>query len=210
MSEARAITNLIGNAVATMAIARWNGALDLAQARAVLDGNREVTRSRLQAPGTRRIQGLVEGHRLARKQSAGTNLRATVPIPRAPSGPEPRVPRSRASYDRALRPDAQRQRERGLAFALDVGVGRVDSRIDAELAEVQPDTSSRLPAIARVVGATARLENQEPILGARPERQVVQTILVRLIVGGPLRDLSDERPCAGAISDITECIRPAA
>jgi len=34
----RAITNLIGNAVATVAIARWDGALDLAQARAVLAG----------------------------------------------------------------------------------------------------------------------------------------------------------------------------
>lgn len=38
MSEARAITNLIGNAVATMVVARWDGALDLARARAVLDG----------------------------------------------------------------------------------------------------------------------------------------------------------------------------
>ena len=38
MSEARAITNLIGNAVATMAIARWDGALDLDRARRVLDG----------------------------------------------------------------------------------------------------------------------------------------------------------------------------
>ncbi|MGD0782445.1 MAG: dicarboxylate/amino acid:cation symporter [Candidatus Aminicenantales bacterium] len=36
MSEARAITNLIGNGVATMVIARWEGALDLARARAVL------------------------------------------------------------------------------------------------------------------------------------------------------------------------------
>ena len=36
MSEARAITNLIGNAVATMAIARWDGALDLTRAREVL------------------------------------------------------------------------------------------------------------------------------------------------------------------------------
>jgi aerobic C4-dicarboxylate transport protein len=31
MSEARAITNLIGNAVATMAIARWEGSLDMAR-----------------------------------------------------------------------------------------------------------------------------------------------------------------------------------
>jgi len=36
MSEARAITNLIGNAVATVAIARWDGALDLDRARGVL------------------------------------------------------------------------------------------------------------------------------------------------------------------------------
>jgi aerobic C4-dicarboxylate transport protein len=38
MSEARAITNLIGNAVATMVIAKWDGALDLQRARAILDG----------------------------------------------------------------------------------------------------------------------------------------------------------------------------
>ena len=37
MSEARAITNLIGNAVATVAIARWDRALDLDRARRVLD-----------------------------------------------------------------------------------------------------------------------------------------------------------------------------
>jgi aerobic C4-dicarboxylate transport protein len=39
MSEARAITNLIGNAVATVVIARWDGALDLAHARRVLGGD---------------------------------------------------------------------------------------------------------------------------------------------------------------------------
>jgi len=39
MSEARAITNLIGNAVATMVIAKWDGALDLARARRILDGD---------------------------------------------------------------------------------------------------------------------------------------------------------------------------
>jgi len=38
MSEARAITNTIGNAVGTMAIARWVGALDPVRARAALDG----------------------------------------------------------------------------------------------------------------------------------------------------------------------------
>jgi aerobic C4-dicarboxylate transport protein len=38
MSEARAITNLIGNGVATMVVARWNGSLDLERARRILDG----------------------------------------------------------------------------------------------------------------------------------------------------------------------------
>ena len=38
MSEARGITNTIGNAVGTMAIARWVGALDQARAQRVLDG----------------------------------------------------------------------------------------------------------------------------------------------------------------------------
>ena len=37
MSEARAITNLFGNAVATIVVAKWEGQLDMAQARAVLD-----------------------------------------------------------------------------------------------------------------------------------------------------------------------------
>jgi aerobic C4-dicarboxylate transport protein len=37
MSEARALTNLIGNAVATMVIARWQGALDTERFREVLD-----------------------------------------------------------------------------------------------------------------------------------------------------------------------------
>ncbi|PYR88063.1 MAG: C4-dicarboxylate transporter DctA [Acidobacteria bacterium] len=36
MSEARALTNITGNAVATVAIARWDDALDLPRARAVL------------------------------------------------------------------------------------------------------------------------------------------------------------------------------
>lgn len=38
MSEARAITNTIGNAVGTMAIARWVGAMDVERVHAVLDG----------------------------------------------------------------------------------------------------------------------------------------------------------------------------
>ena len=38
MSEARAITNTIGNAVGTMAIAKWVGALDSTRVAQVLDG----------------------------------------------------------------------------------------------------------------------------------------------------------------------------
>lgn len=38
LNEARAVTNLIGNGVATIAIARWEGVLDFRRASAVLDG----------------------------------------------------------------------------------------------------------------------------------------------------------------------------
>jgi len=38
MSEARALTSVVGNSVATIAVARWEGALDLDRARAVLGG----------------------------------------------------------------------------------------------------------------------------------------------------------------------------
>ncbi|WP_322047193.1 C4-dicarboxylate transporter DctA [Paraburkholderia sp. J67] len=37
LNEARAVTNLIGNGVATVVVARWEGALDIDRARAVLD-----------------------------------------------------------------------------------------------------------------------------------------------------------------------------
>jgi aerobic C4-dicarboxylate transport protein len=51
MSEARAITNLIGNAVATMVVAKWNGALDLERARRILDGHDvEETLARPEVP----------------------------------------------------------------------------------------------------------------------------------------------------------------
>lgn len=36
LNEARAVTNLIGNAVATVAVAKWDGTLDLAQARSMV------------------------------------------------------------------------------------------------------------------------------------------------------------------------------
>ncbi|WP_213979355.1 C4-dicarboxylate transporter DctA [Sphingomonas sp. dw_22] len=38
LNEARAVTNLIGNSVATIAVARWEGELDLDRARATLSG----------------------------------------------------------------------------------------------------------------------------------------------------------------------------
>jgi aerobic C4-dicarboxylate transport protein len=38
MGEGMAVTNSIGNTVATIAIARWTGRLDIARLRAVLDG----------------------------------------------------------------------------------------------------------------------------------------------------------------------------
>jgi aerobic C4-dicarboxylate transport protein len=41
MSEARAITNLIGNGVATMVVARWEGALDMPRALRILDAGRD-------------------------------------------------------------------------------------------------------------------------------------------------------------------------
>jgi len=37
MSEARAITNLFGNTVATTFVAWWEGSLDVKKARAILD-----------------------------------------------------------------------------------------------------------------------------------------------------------------------------
>ena len=42
MSEARALTNLIGNGVATVAVSRWEGALDVDRMRAHLDGETEA------------------------------------------------------------------------------------------------------------------------------------------------------------------------
>jgi Na+/H+-dicarboxylate symporter len=38
MNEIRALTNLIGNAVAALVVARWEGEIDLVTARGVLDG----------------------------------------------------------------------------------------------------------------------------------------------------------------------------
>jgi aerobic C4-dicarboxylate transport protein len=51
MSEARAITNLIGNSVATLAVSRWEGELDMDRARRVLAGQAvDDTIDSLEAP----------------------------------------------------------------------------------------------------------------------------------------------------------------
>lgn len=49
MSEARAITNLIGNGVATVVIARWEGALDVDRMNAVLNASRVEQEAEVQA-----------------------------------------------------------------------------------------------------------------------------------------------------------------
>jgi DAACS family dicarboxylate/amino acid:cation (Na+ or H+) symporter/aerobic C4-dicarboxylate transport protein len=43
LNEARAVTNLIGNGIATVTVARWEGALDVGRARGVLEGRRDKT-----------------------------------------------------------------------------------------------------------------------------------------------------------------------
>ena len=42
MSEARALTNLIGNGVATVVVAKWTGDLDTARLQRQLDGETDV------------------------------------------------------------------------------------------------------------------------------------------------------------------------
>jgi aerobic C4-dicarboxylate transport protein len=49
MSEARAITNLIGNGVATMVVAKWDGSLDMERARRVLANPSELISENLEA-----------------------------------------------------------------------------------------------------------------------------------------------------------------
>ncbi|WP_425327156.1 MULTISPECIES: hypothetical protein [Rhizobium/Agrobacterium group] len=49
MNEARAVVNLIGNGVATIAIAKWEGALDRKTVEAVITGQRGETPRRITA-----------------------------------------------------------------------------------------------------------------------------------------------------------------
>ena len=61
MSEARSITNLIGNAVATMVVARWEGALDMAKVKRVLAHGVPELHDPADRHGGRRDRGAAEG-----------------------------------------------------------------------------------------------------------------------------------------------------
>src|SRR5579864_5869918 len=54
LNEARAVTNLIGNGVATIVVARWEGALDMNTARAMLNRDTETGMSVLEPGGQER------------------------------------------------------------------------------------------------------------------------------------------------------------
>jgi aerobic C4-dicarboxylate transport protein len=80
MSEARAITNLIGNGVATMVIAKWEGALDMQRARSPGercrgDGRRAGTRSRLHSnicTASVAVKGFIHATRACTQRSPNT------------------------------------------------------------------------------------------------------------------------------------------
>ena len=57
MSEARAITNLIGNAVATVAVSKWDGALDETRVRQMLNGELVSTPFPAAAPSEAEAEG---------------------------------------------------------------------------------------------------------------------------------------------------------
>jgi aerobic C4-dicarboxylate transport protein len=69
MSECRSLTNFIGNAVAAIVVARWEGAVDMSQLRAALAGN---------------------GGPLTESESDTLQIdnRSDVPVPRGPASPD--------------------------------------------------------------------------------------------------------------------------
>ncbi|MGU7776292.1 C4-dicarboxylate transporter DctA [Burkholderia sp. MR1-5-21] len=68
LNEARAVTNLIGNGIATVVVARWEGALDMETARAVLNRDSETG---------------VDALALAGQESAGQPVAAKEPVIRS-------------------------------------------------------------------------------------------------------------------------------
>ncbi|AIO67020.1 C4-dicarboxylate transporter DctA [Burkholderia oklahomensis] len=69
LNEARAVTNLIGNGVATIAVARWERALDVERARAVLAGSDTASGE----PDSRRLDGNATPAPVAPNAVAGLN-----------------------------------------------------------------------------------------------------------------------------------------
>ena len=49
MSEARAITNLIGNALAAVVVARWDNALDVTRMQRILNGEQTADSADIEA-----------------------------------------------------------------------------------------------------------------------------------------------------------------
>jgi aerobic C4-dicarboxylate transport protein len=71
MSEARAITNLIGNVVATLVVARWDGALDMEKAARVLNGEAAVDTEAADAEGGAAERAPADGARARGAASTG-------------------------------------------------------------------------------------------------------------------------------------------
>ncbi|MDN7673278.1 C4-dicarboxylate transporter DctA [Burkholderia oklahomensis] len=69
LNEARAVTNLIGNGVATIAVARWERALDVERARALLAGSDTASGE----PDSRRLDGNATPAPVAPNAVAGLN-----------------------------------------------------------------------------------------------------------------------------------------
>jgi aerobic C4-dicarboxylate transport protein len=70
MSEARALTNLIGNGVATVVVAKWEGALDTARMQAMLNQESDVAADepeKVLPPGLCNALFLTSGRRVSPK-----------------------------------------------------------------------------------------------------------------------------------------------
>ena len=65
MSEGRALTNAIGNSVATMVIAKWQGELDEEQFQRALRSPGDVERATDDAMSRSRADGALQARRLA-------------------------------------------------------------------------------------------------------------------------------------------------
>jgi aerobic C4-dicarboxylate transport protein len=74
LNEVRALTNMIGNVVATLVVARWEGAFDARAAREFLAAPREVQAQAAQRPPQARPQTAQPGLDEARRNTAGATL----------------------------------------------------------------------------------------------------------------------------------------